>query len=260
MNRSALLKSAALPLAALLLAPLACLAQGSAEHTYEVFTETIKPGMTAKVEQGIKAVDDYAQSHGDPVGSEAYQVVTGPNMGQLVILAAFDWATADQTPSYAAGLDRVVQQRVEPYLSNLVIQLSDLLPQYGSPAPAGSTPMKYYDVEQYVIKPDRMGAFLAAIAGLTGAEHKENPGSSPVYVYAPRSGGNANEITIAIGHSSIADFAKPGMSTFQALQKAYGDQVAIAIWNSAMKSIVSENDEIIEYRPDLSYVPSGQGQ
>lgn len=260
MNRAQLFKYTALPLAALCLAPLACLAQGSAPQTFEVLTETIKSGMTTQVAQGIKAVDDYAQSHGDPVGTSAYEVVTGPNMGQIVILVPFDWATEDQTPSYAAGLNRVATQKVEPYLSNLVFQLADLLPQYGNPAPANSTPMKYYQVEQYVIKPDQMGAFLAAIADLTAAERKENPSSTPVSIFRGRSGGNPNEITIAIGHPSLADIAKGGKSTFEALREAYGDEAAIAIWNSAEKSIASEDDYLIQYRPDLSYVPSGHGQ
>lgn len=254
------LKYAALPLCALGLVPLACLAQGSPEPTYEVITETIKPGMTAKVEQGIKAVDDYAQSHGDRVGSQAFQVVTGPNMGQLIILAAFNWATADQTPSYEAGLDRVVTQRVAPYLSNLVFGLTDVLPQLGNPPPAGSPPMKYYEVDQLVIEPARMSAFLTAIASVSAAERKENPSTNPVIVYRTRSGGNPNEITFAFGHPSLADFAKPGISVLAALQKARGDDAASVINRSLSEAIASEQTFIVEYRPDLSYTPSGQGQ
>jgi hypothetical protein len=259
MNRSTFLKSATLPLAALLLVPVVCLAQGSSEHTYEVITETIKPGMTAKVEQGIKAVDDYAQSHGDPVGSQAFQVVTGPNMGQLFILAAFDWATADQTPSYEAGLQRVVNERVTPYLSNLEFGLTDVLTQLGNPPPAASTPMKYYEIDQLAIKPAHMSAFLTAVASISAAERTENPSTSPVIVYQTRSGGNPNEIIIAFGHPSLADFAKPGMSVLEVLQKARGDDAATVITRSLADSIASEQTYIVEFRPDLSYVPSGQG-
>lgn len=260
MNPTKLLTCAALPLATLCLTPLACLAQGSPGHTYEVLTETIKPGMTAKFVQGVKAVDDYARSHADPVGTQAYGIVDGPNQGQIVVLVPFNWANEDQPASYEAGLSRVATQSVEPYTSSVVFQLADLLPQFGNPAPENSPPMKYYDVEQYVIKPDKMGSFLAAVAQITAAEHKENPGSNPVSIFAGRSGGNPNTITVAIGHPSIADFAKPGKSLFAALQGAYGDEAAIAIYRSAEEAVASEQDYIIEYRPDLSYVPSRQGQ
>ncbi len=262
MNPTQRLKYAALPFAALCLAPFACLAQGSPtpEQTYEIVTETIKPGMTAKFVQGVKAVDDYARSHGDPVGTEAYEITDGPRNGQIVILVPFNWATADQPASYEAGLDSVATKNVEPYTSSIEFQLTDVLPQYGNLAPANSPPMKYYEVEQYVIKPDKIGEFLAALTQITAAEHKENPGSNPVSVFEMRSGGNPYEITVAIGHSSIADFAKPGKSVFEALRGAYGDDAAIAIYRSAEESIASEQNYIAQYRPDLSYVPNGPGQ
>ena len=175
-------------------------------------------------------------------------------------MAAFDWATADQTPSYEAGLQRVVGQRVAPYLSNLVFGLTDVLPQLGNPPPAGSTPMKYYEIDQLVIKPAHMSAFLTAIASISAAERKENPSTNPAIVYQTRSGGNPNEITFAFGHPSLADFAKPGMSVLEALQKARGDDAATVITRSLAEAIASEQTFIVEYRPDLSYVPSGKGQ
>lgn len=259
MSPTQLLKRAALPVAAMCLAPLACLAQGSRSNTYQIIAITPKPGMTAKFEQGVKAVNAYAHSHGDTVGNEAYEVDDGPDEGQIIFLVPFRWADQDHPPSYAAGLSREVAKDVEPYSSSIQVSLSDVLPQLSNPGPANGPQMKYFEVIQYVIKPGSMGDFLAALRQISTAEHQKNPGSNPYYVYAERSGGNGGAITIAVGHPSFADFARAGKTPFDALDEAYGQQ-SIAIWQSAGRAIASEQNEIIEYRPDLSYIPSGQGQ
>ncbi|MGH8150160.1 MAG: hypothetical protein ACRETB_09350 [Steroidobacteraceae bacterium] len=256
MSPTRLFKSAALPLAAMCLAPLACLAQGTAGNTSEVITITPKPGMTAKFEQGAKAVNAYAHSHGDPVGNEAFEVRDGPDDGQVIFLQRFNWASEDHPPSYAAGLSREVGKDVAPYVS-VRIGLNDLAVGLSKPAAANAPPMKYYEVIHYDIKPGRMGDFLAALRQIGAAEHAKNPGSNPYYVYLERSGGNGNEVTVAVGHPSFADFARTGKSPFDALVETYGEQ-SVSIWRSAVRAIASEQNSIIEYRPDLSYIPSGQ--
>ncbi len=195
-----------------------------------------------------------------PWGTQAYEVTDGPNQGQVVVLVPLNWGDQDHPASYQAGLGSVATKSVEPYTSSVVFQLVDLLPQLGNPGPANAQPMPYYEVEQYIIKPDKMGAFLAAVAQITAAERKENPGSNPVSIFAARSGGNANEITVSIGHPNMADFAKPGKSVFETLRLAYGDEAGIAIYRSAEEAVASEQDYIVRYRPDLSYIPNGQAQ
>lgn len=260
MSPTTLLKYAVLPLAAMCLAPLSCLAQGSAETTIEIISELPKPGMTAKFEQGVKDVDAFAQSHGDAAGTATYEVIDGPDEGQIDVLLAFNWADQDRTPSYAAALDRTAVTKVIPYIAWDHSMLWDLLPEL-SDLPTANTPdAKYYERLNLVIKPSRMGDFLAAMRQIATVTREQKDRSHPHYfqVYAERSGGNANAIVIAIPHPTMASFAQSGDSPFERLRKAYGQQ-SIAIWSSLLRSIASEQDDIVEYRPDLSFIPNGQG-
>ncbi|MGH8150159.1 MAG: hypothetical protein ACRETB_09345 [Steroidobacteraceae bacterium] len=261
MRPTTLLKYAVLPLAAMCLAPLACLAQGSAESTIEVLTEQPKPGMTAKFEEGVKAVDTYAQSHGDTAGTDAFEVIDGPDEGQIAVLLDFNWADQDRTPSYGAGLDRVAVQKVEPYLAWGHVTLWDLLPALSNLPPANAPAAKYYERVNLVIKPSRMGDFLTAVRQIAAVSRKGNGGPHPGYfqVYVERSGGNADAVIIAIPHVSMASFAQGGDSPFEMLRKAYGEQ-SVAIWSSLERAIASEQDDIVRYRPDLSFIPSGQAR
>jgi hypothetical protein len=255
------IKSAAITFGVMCLVPLACFAQGSPGNTIEVVSQMPKPGMTAKFEQGVKEVDAYAQSHGDTTGTQSFEVRTGPDAGEIDILVPFNWADQDHPPSYMAGVNSTAVKSVEPYTSYVRFSLMDLLPNLGSPAPASAPPTKYFEVIDFVIKPGRMGAFLAAVRQITDAEHTKNPQpTSPVYIYAERSGGDANAITVAIGHPSMADFARPGKSIPEVLREAYGEDEATVIWEAFENSIASEHNFIAQFRPDLSLTPNGQGQ
>lgn len=255
-----LMRFAAIPFAAMCLAPLACFAQGSPGNTTGVLSQMPKPGMTAKFEQGVKEVVAYAQSHGDITGWQAFEVQTGPDAGEVDILLPFNWADQDHPPSYVAGIDSTADKNVTPYSSYARWSLMDLLPNLGSPAAASAPQMKYFEVIDFVIKPGRMEAFLAAVRQISDAERTKNSqDTNPVYIYAERSGGDANGITVAIGHPSMADFARPGKSITQVLREAYGEDEAMVIWESFENSIASEHNFIVQFRPDLSFTPSGKG-
>ncbi len=261
MNRAKLLKRTALPLAAMCLAPLACLAQTSTGTTDLVVTETPKPDMTAKYEQGVKDVDAYAQSHGDTTGSAAFAVVTGPQRGTIVILSPFRWADADHPPSYEAGLQREIAKNIDPYLATPYrLSFVQSLPNLGNPGQANGGPDKYYEVITLQIKPGKMNDFLAAVTQISSAEQKNNPSPNPVIFYQLLFGGDASEITVAIGHPNLADFGRAGKSIDEVLRETYGGDVATSVMVSLDGSIASEENEIVEYRPDLSFTPSGNGK
>lgn len=259
MNRAKSLKLAVLPLTALCFSPLVCLAQGNSPSLFEVITEVVKPGMTAKFEHGVKDVDAYAQSHGDTTGTSAFEVIDGPQDGNIIILVPFHWADRDHPGAYSAGLDQVAVKEVEPYLSSAQGGITEILPNLGTAAPANTPPEKYYELIQLEIKPGKMDDFLAAVRQISDAERKVNPQSSPVSFFAEVSGGDANQITVSIGHPDFADFGRPGKSILQVLREAYGEDSASTVWRALNDSIASEHNTIIQYRPDLSFTPSGQG-
>lgn len=260
MNAIKLLEFAVISLAALCLAPLACLAQGSQENLYEVVSVVVKPGMTAKFEEGIKEVHAYSEKHGNTTGNEAFQVMYGPAGGEIDILIPFEWANEDNPPSYAAGIRRAIEEDVQPYVSSVHMRLVRGLPDVGNPPAANAPPENYYEVINLVIKPARMNDFMAAVEQLSAAERKFNRQSNPVLIYTTVAGGDANHVTVAVGHPNFADFGRQEKSNVEVLTEAYGAQAASAIMDSLEDSVASEDVTIVRYRPDLSYMPSGQGR
>lgn len=260
MSPSKLLKSAAIPLAALCLAPLSVLAQGNSSATYQVFQETVKPGMTAQFVQGVKQIDAWAASHGDTNGSSAFQIVTGPQTGQFVVLSAVDWNTMDHPPSYAAGLSREATKAVDPYMASFQRSVVRVIPNVGNVPSAATPPEKYYQIISLTIKPNKMSDFVAALTRISAAESKENPSPNPFIVYDQLYGGPGGQVTIAIGHSTWADFGRAGKPMAEVVREAYGADAATSLIRTLDRSIAITDVEIAVYRPDLSFTPGGQGQ
>jgi len=253
------LKFAAIPLASLCLAPLACFAQGNQGELVEVVTVVAKPGMSAKVEQGIKQVNAYAQSHGDTTGTSAFEVMFGPNEGNIIILIPFKWESVDNPPSYEAGLDATIEKVIDPYVVSAHSTLVRQMPKLGNPG-SGNAPEKYYEVLELRTRPGRSADFMAGVTQLSAAEQKFNQQPNPVLIYEEVAGGNADDIVVAIGHPTFADFGTPGKSNTEVLTAAYGGAAARSIIDTLENSIASEENYIVAYRPDLSLTPAGQGK
>jgi hypothetical protein len=242
---------AAIPLAALCLAPLSCLAQGNQGSLVEVYTLVVKPGMTAKFEQGMKQVAAYAQSHGDTTGWSAFEIMYGANVGNIDILVPFKWENVDSPPSYETGLGQAITKNVDPYLASFRSSLMRQLPNLGNPAAANSG-QKFWEVIDVRIRPGKADDFLAAVGQLSEAEKKFNAGPNPVEIFETVAGGDADDVTVAIGHPSFADFGHQGKSNIEVLTQAYGAPAALSIENSLSNTIASEQVTIARYRPDLS--------
>ena len=257
MNSMKPLKSAAIvSLAALCIAPLSCLAQSDQGNLYEVVTLVAKPGMTARFEQGLKQVYAYAKSHGDTNPVSAFEVMYGPNDGNVILLIPFKWENVDNPPSYEAGIGPVIEKNIDPYVSSAHTSLMRILPKLGNPAPANATPQKFYEIIDVRIRPGKADDFLAAVGQLSTAEQKYNSGPNPVEIFETVAGGDADEVIVAIGHPSFVDFAHQGKSNMEVLTQAYGGPAALAVENQLSGSIAREDVTIDRYRPDLSFTPS----
>jgi len=253
-------RAAAIPFAALCFAPLSCLAQSDQGNLFEVVTLVAKPGMTAKFEQGLKQVYAYAKSHGDTNPVSAFEVMYGPDDGNVILLIPFKWDNVDHPPSYEAGIGPVIEKNLDPYVSSAHTSLMRILPKLGNPSPANSAPQKFYEIITVRIKPGKGDDFFAAVGQLSAAEEKYNPSPNPVEIYETVAGGDADEVVVAIGHPSFVDIGHEGKSNMEVLTQAYGSPAAISIENLLSSTIAREDVTIDRYRADLSYTPSGGGQ
>jgi hypothetical protein len=257
MSSRNLYRATLISFAALSLAPLAASAQGAPGPMTQVISAVIKPGMSAKFEEGLKTVEAYIKAQGGTDAISTFVVLDGPQMGSYVTLLPVNWAQRDTPPAYAAELQRQIEKNIVPYQASVVSSLTQVATNLGTLPPASAPPMKYYQVIDLDIRPDRMNDFIAAVAEISAAEHKQNPSTNPVLIYFEVSGGDANRVTVAIGHPTWADFAVAGKSIQQVLREFYGEQAGSSVARQLDSSIAHEENFVVQYRPDLSYVPSG---
>src|SRR6185437_7684203 len=201
-----------------------------------------------KFEQGMKQLDAYARSHGDTTGWGSYEVMYGQEDGNIDVLIPFKWENPDNPPSYEAGLQQAIAKDVEPYITSAHSQLVRELTNLGNHPAANGPPQKYYEVIDLRIKPGRMNDFMAAVGQLSAAENKFNAGPNPVLIYTTVAGGDANDVTVAIGHPNFADIGKEGKSDIEVLTSAYGGQAASSVMHSLEDTIATEEVTIARYR------------
>ena len=171
----------------------------------------------------------------------------GPEGGNIDILIPFKWENEDNPPSYEPGLQEVIAKSVRPYLSLVRTQLVRELPNLGNHPAAGALPQKYYELIDLRIKPGRMNDFMAAVGPLSAAEQKFNQGPNPVLIYTTVAGGDANDVTVAIGHPSFADLGQQGKSDIEVLTAAYGGPAASSVMHSLEDTIATEEVTIARY-------------
>ena len=99
--------------------------------------------------------------------------------------------------------------------------------------------------------------FRSAIARVTDAAQKTKWPQKYEW-YELVSGGNVDTFVLAIPHDNWADFAdNPNVKPFRdMLKEAFGQAEADSIVNQIDSSVQSETSEIIQFRPELSYLPS----
>lgn len=255
-----LFKHASIPVVALCLAPLCATAQGTSGNVQVVDVGTPKPGMTQQFEQGIKQVIAWEKRSGCAIAVGTFQIITGDRTGSYDFLEApAHWADLDHPPACQAEFERQAQKLIGPYGASLVTEILELLPNLSHLGPAGAAPEKYYQVVELHVR--QTGPFLAALARISAAENKANPSSNPLLIYELRAGGSAGDFTIAIGHPNWADFGEThGQPMAQVLTEAYGANEADLLRDTLSGVVESEEEQIVQYRPDLSYATGGSAQ
>lgn len=71
-------------------------------------------------------------------------------------------------------------------------------------------------------------------------------------------GGVSGTYVLVLPHAKWADFEdKPGMKPFpKMVREAFGESEGNSILHGLDESVAKQTREIIEFRPDLSYLPS----
>jgi hypothetical protein len=219
--------------------------------------QTPKNGMVKQYEEGRKQKVDWHKQQKDSQPLYVWETLSGDHTGTYII-GRLDqhWADFDK-PSVPEKADlEEFNKVVGASVQSLVTRYYEVLPKLSRP-PDSSTVSKYSEIITYHVGNGKEADFRSALERATEAIDKTK---WPVHFlwYVLVNGGTGSEYVLVIPHTNWADFEdKPGMKTFaEMLKDAFGQAEADSVRKRFDDSTQSVTSEILEFRTDLSYLPS----
>jgi len=215
-----------------------------------------KNGMVAQYEAGRKQKAEWHKQQKDPLPLMVWETLTGDNTGTYIVgRLGQHWADFDKPPVPDEADLAEYMKVVGGYVESMVARYYEFLPKISNP-PASSMPSKFGEIVTFHVRYGKGSDFRSAISRVFDAGQKTKwPVNYEWYVLA--SGGNVGTYVLVLPRSSWADFEdKPDVKPFRDMLKdAFGQAEADSIVDRIDASVQSETSEIIQFRPDLSYLP-----
>lgn len=242
--------------AVMLAAAVSGYAQEQSNTVAAIEFQTPKNGMVKQYEEGRKQKAEWHKQQKDTQALYVFETLTGEDTGTYLV-ARFDqhWPDFDK-PSVpdAADLEQY-QKLVGNSVERLTTSYYEDLPKWSNP----STDMngKYTEVITFHIRYGRGDDFRSAIMRAHEAREKVK---SPAHYEWHRlvNGGPGGTYVLTIGHTNWASFGDdPAIKPLRDdLRAAFGEQEAMSVIERLNASIESTYSTVIQFRPDLSYVPA----
>ena len=216
---------------------------------------TPKSGARQQFEQGLKQLAAWRTSIKDPQANVVFEQITGENKGTFALVSrGMHWADFDKPPAPPAEARAEFDKAMGDTVAGGALRLYEELPKLGHEGdPNMNRPYKYYEIDTFHVPLGKQDRFAAAVARFREAVAKSKPQLDFLSAVLTE-GGQFGTWVLVFGHETSADFAGP--SPDEILKQAFGAAEA--------KSIVDEfaavsggffSEEVIMYRPDLSYFP-----
>jgi hypothetical protein len=218
--------------------------------------QTPKNGMVKQYEEGRKAKVEWHKQQKDRAPLLVSEIVTGEHTGTYIVgRFGMHWADMDK-PSVTDAADMEQYNKVvAPYVEKLTAAYYEFLPKWSNPSPDMNA--KYIEVVTYHIKYGKGDDFRSAMARVHEANQKLN---SPVHYSCYRlvNGGRGGTYVITFDHANWASFEDdPAVKPLRdRLREAFGEQEAMSVIERLLGSIESAYIDLIQPRPDLSYMPA----
>jgi hypothetical protein len=240
----------------LLLGTISVAAQAPKAEIASLEFQTPKNGMVQQYEEGRKQKVEWHKQQKDTQPLYVFETLTGERSGTyLVGRLGQHWADMD-TPSVTDAADlaefnKVVGASVE----KLVVAYYEFLPKVSNPP----TDMngKYTDVITFHVRYGHSDDFRSAIARVHDARMQMK---SPWHYnwYHLVTGGPGGTYVLTVEHPNWASFEDdPAIKPLRDdLRAAFGEGEATSVIERINGSIEGTYSEIIQFRPDLSYMPA----
>jgi hypothetical protein len=218
--------------------------------------QTPKNGMVAQYEAGRKAKAAWQKAQHDTQPLMVAEFVSGEHMGTYIVgRFGIHWADMDH-PTVSDEADLAEYNKdVAPYVQSLTLSYYEDLTKFSNP----STDMnaKYIEIITFHVRYGHGDDFRSAIARVHEANQKLNVPSHYEWHYLV-DGGPGGTYVLSIDHANWASMEDdPNVKPVRTrLREAFGEQEAMSIIERINGAVESTNTDMIQLRPDLSYMPS----
>lgn len=216
-----------------------------------------KNGMVSQYQAGRKQKAAWHKQQNDPLPLLVWEIIAGDNTGTYVVgRMGQHWADLDKPAvsdeSDRAEYDKVIGNSVD----SLVVRYYETMPKISNPADDKMAP-KYAEVLIFQVRYGKGSDFQSAISQIHEAGQKTKWPVNYEWHHLV-AGGPSGVFALVIPRNTWADFAdKPDVKPFRdMLKEAFGQAEADSIVNRLDAAVQSETSEVIQFRPELSYLPS----
>ncbi|MGA9390986.1 MAG: hypothetical protein WBV69_11125 [Candidatus Sulfotelmatobacter sp.] len=219
--------------------------------------QKVKATNVPQYEAGRKQKAAWHKQQNDPIPLLVWQTLSGDNTGTFLV-GHFNqhWADYDK-PVVTDEADLAEFQKVlGNYVDSVTTRYYEYMPKVSNDT-GDATPSKFSEIIIYQVHYGKGSDFRSGIERVHEAAMKTKwPVNYGFYELV--SGGTSGTFVLSIPHKNWADFEdKPDVKPFrEMLKEAFGQAEADSIVERFDRSVEKETSEIIQYRPDLSYLPA----
>jgi hypothetical protein len=216
-----------------------------------------KGGMVPQYEAGRKQKAAWHKQQNDPQPLMVWETLSGANTGTYIVgRLGQHWADFDK-PAIPDEADLAEFQKVVGnYVDSIVARYYEYMPKVSNSTDA-KMPSKFAEIVTFYVRYGKGSDFRSAISRIFDATEKTK---WPVHYewYTLVNGGKTGTFVLVLPRNSWADFEdKPDVKPFRdMLKEAFGQAEADSIVDRIDHSVEKETSEIIQFRPDLSYLPA----
>jgi hypothetical protein len=221
-------------------------------------SQTPKAGMSQQYEQGRKQKADWHKQQKDNQPLYVFETISGENTGTYLV-GRLDqhWADFDKPAIPDASDTEEFNKAIGAYVQSVTDHYYEYQPKVSNPDSSATGPAKYTELITFRVHRNKIPAFRGALVRLAEAVQKTK---WPVHYewYELVNGGYEGTFVLTESHANWADFEdKPDDKPFREMLKdAFGQNESDSVYDRLENSIDSEYTEIVEFRPDLSYIPA----
>jgi hypothetical protein len=219
----------------------------------QIFFQKAKAGAQAQYTAGRQRHMAWHKAKGDTWAWFTWEILTGERTGTYVV-GSFGHAFKDfdGRGEFEAEDAADAVMNTGPFVESTTQSLYVRRPDMSAPEEAG-VPTRFAHVIHFHVKPESVNDFVEAARKLGEAAKKVQSPARPEW-YQLFSGGMGPEFVIVLPSNSWAEL--PPTKTLDAIaEEALGKTNGAALVMAFRKAVRYTDSELLEYRPELSYVP-----